>query len=1051
MYRFLLVLLYLNLIAPQCWAKDEKWMQKTTNFFEIYYNQKNHLIAEYVSEISNEIMKKLLIRYPAYNKQKIQLLLYEDLFSNGFANPYQNRVAIWISKWENPLRGEHQWIEDVLTHELSHVLSIRKAKVISPSILGLNLVYQDYFNERNLFQFQLLLPLGLQPNWFNEGVAQYESSRLGYDSWDTHRDMLLRVATLHDSLLSYQHMGVFTGKAINYELGPYTQGFSFVLYLSSTYGDDFIKNLWKNRQAFTFFTLSSILKSKTGKSPHLLWVDWKNSLEKKYQKVQKTIGKLVEGSKVTNRNFYNMHPKWDLTSNTVFFISNYQNKSSKSLHKVNLKDKDNFKIKSIDSKVKEKFSINFSTNILIYPTRNKKLTLKKAKIDSSFKLKQHQSISNFSNIVQPDIHPTKNHLIFIREHQTRFSLYQAKFDSLGLLDTHSIELLFPTSLDSTPIGFKINSPQYSPNGKSVLFSYFNGGWQKIALLNLKTKKIKIVLSKDSSNFIDPEWVNNYDFIFSSDYKNGIYNLYLYQNNRIKPLTNVIGGAFQPAYKKETQQIAYIGYDLDGFSLYLLDSLKPLKDNTVFKQTILTNFEKNTSTQAILGDDFFSFNQSKPYSSIQSIGRPIFQPILSIQERSSLNKTATDGDSKFLAGLSIFLNDPLNKHSLSSGFFLEINSNLEDYADESGNVLAPKQDYDLFFNYQNRTTSVTFDFNLLFQNINSFDTITDRTQGTELKNVSNNSQSIFYTQLEARYPLGVKNPFSQEEKHFIGVNVGYQELHFNFYKVPFRFNSFNNLHSSLIWSLNTLNNKISPLIPIGFFIDTHYSWHWADLIRGSSSFRDNFKIDNNGLLKENFRNFRLQKWNSIFTFAFKLPWFSNHVLKISNETKSMLSWSITNDNSIDSLNSFFKNSLNLRGLPFLRNTENLFQQGLHSFRLALDYFFPLFKNINSGIDPLFIKDIFFHAFTETSNVFDQEIWNIYSEITKNWPSSIGWGVEISSFFYYHFPVRFYFELASVLDRSRYNLEHLKIFGLNTYATEIKWGITLGLYNSTVIGK
>jgi hypothetical protein len=32
------------------------------------------------------------------------------------------------------------------------------------------------------------------PFWFAEGTAQFESYRMGFDRWDTHRDMLLRTA-----------------------------------------------------------------------------------------------------------------------------------------------------------------------------------------------------------------------------------------------------------------------------------------------------------------------------------------------------------------------------------------------------------------------------------------------------------------------------------------------------------------------------------------------------------------------------------------------------------------------------------------------------------------------------------------------------------------------------------------------------------------------------------------------------------------------------------------------------------------------------------------
>ena len=61
------------------------------------------------------------------------------------------------------------------------------------------------------------------PVWFAEGVAQYNRTDLHYDSWDTHRDMILRSYALEGKMLTWEQMGVFgktsLGKSIATALG----------------------------------------------------------------------------------------------------------------------------------------------------------------------------------------------------------------------------------------------------------------------------------------------------------------------------------------------------------------------------------------------------------------------------------------------------------------------------------------------------------------------------------------------------------------------------------------------------------------------------------------------------------------------------------------------------------------------------------------------------------------------------------------------------------------------------------------------------------------
>ena len=1050
-----------------------KWLYQSTEHFEIYYQEKYQSIGEYVSQIAEDLLAQQTERYPLVNNQKIQLTLHHDLFSNGFANPFQNRLGLWISKWPNPLRGEHQWLQNVLAHELAHLLTIRQAKPISPSIIGLVVGYQDFFNERNHLKTQLILPTSFMPHWFSEGIAQYESAKLGFDSWDSKRDMLLRTATLHDSLLTYQQMGVFNGKPLNFELGPYTQGFAFVRYLAKEYGDKWIQSLWKERKKWYSFSLSSVFKKTIGKTTKELWNQWTKETQKHYLSQKSKIGMQITGTKISSQRFYNMFPQWGSQGKNIYFISHKPKTFQRSLFSLSVdslpssNDSSHLMPQFVSSAITREFTLRKQK--IITSIQDKSLILKIGDLhfdstSSSASLKPLKKISDFHNSFHADFHPNANQIIFVREYLTQFLLYQATLDSSGVIDSLTIEKIYPFQENAIPIGFRISNPRYSPNGKQVLFSFFDGASQKIALLDLTTKTIRLLLSQAKAEFLNPEWIDNQSFIFSSDFQNNIFNLFVYhaKTKKIFPLTNTLGGAFQPRFHPKAKKIVYIGYDIDGFSLYLLDLLPTFSSSQFFQShgidSVVSHMPQTIfSTTTDIDTLFFesvqqsrAFYSQNSYSSIQSIGHPYLQPFALIQERTSVNKTATQGDPKVFLGANIFWNDPLNWQRISLSFLLEVNPQFE-YFNLSGGVPFTRVDYDLLLNYQNQTLPVIFDFNILLQNLNSFDTIIDNSQGLNQSEISKNSQLFTEVRVDFRYPFQKNKIFQTTFNHFIGLGISYRRINFNFFDVPFRFNVSNQFTSEFFWNLNTLKSTSNPINPLGWFISTRYSWSFSQLIRGSDSFRDNFRVDENGLQQENFQNFVLQNWNSLTRYSFKLPWFSNHSLKVSQEFKSILSWKITNEISPERLNPFFLHPLDIRGLPLLADTENFFQQGSHSIRFATDYYFPIWKNLNRGfIEPLFFKDIFLNGFTEAGVVWNKNIWNVNTNL-KDWTYAAGFGIQTSTLFYHQFPLLFFVEVARVLNQNQFGLRNLRVLNLNTFATEIRWGVSLGFSNPFTLGK
>ena len=207
---------------------DIRWKTAATDHFQFIYPVEYSSHAAKVSAYAEAVYDSVVNRYHHDLPGRVSATLNNALYSNGNAIPSENSINLWLTNWDFKVRSSHGWLSDVVTHEFSHLVSIENASKFRPNLYGFQVSYSDYYNERTTQDFATMVPFTLQPLWFAEGTAQYESSRMGFDAWDTHRDMLLRVAALNDSLLTLPYMHDFSDNSLFAELGPYTQGFSLI-------------------------------------------------------------------------------------------------------------------------------------------------------------------------------------------------------------------------------------------------------------------------------------------------------------------------------------------------------------------------------------------------------------------------------------------------------------------------------------------------------------------------------------------------------------------------------------------------------------------------------------------------------------------------------------------------------------------------------------------------------------------------------------------------------------------------------------------------------
>ena len=283
----------------------------------------------------DKVGKKLEQLYSIYKDiyglsipSKTDVLIIDSDYSNGWALAYTNTITLWTHDLDFELRGTHEWWDDVITHEYAHIISINTGLKLSPAIPDIRFGFFSHPNEKNRMEAFHSLSTSIMPYWLTEGIAQYESSRNGADSWDSHRDMILRTLSLSGKLLSWAHMQVGAGKSDDYEKS-YNHGFALVSYIAEKYGYDKVVLMVRESAKINRLDFDRVIKTVLGISGEQLYDEWKNHLLKKYRQKVTDIGTQVYGRKINKDGFINLWPRFSPDGSRIYFLSNGKNDYSR--------------------------------------------------------------------------------------------------------------------------------------------------------------------------------------------------------------------------------------------------------------------------------------------------------------------------------------------------------------------------------------------------------------------------------------------------------------------------------------------------------------------------------------------------------------------------------------------------------------------------------------------------------------------------------------------------------------------------------------------------
>ncbi len=563
-----------------------------TDHFRVHFTLGAEGTARRVAETCEEVFPTLAAAYDYYDDfRTIHVIVLDnsDQLGNGWANYYSNTMAIWATSLDFELRGSHDWIKNVVTHELTHIITLNKARKKWPFQFALLSVSRFDSNPDITFQFPLY-HLNTPRGW-TEGIAQYGAHKFGYDSWDSHRDMLLRMAVLEDDLLSWEEMGTVwdrTGKF--YGEFVYNQGYAMMVYIHQQYGAEKVDELTHQVGSMSF---DPAIRRVLGISSDQFYADWVAFLAENYGRLESEIrGQgFFEGMSLdeVNEGVLEYHPALSLDGKKLAYLTS--EKQDFAITTLKIYDFETQKKTKLKGWIDTRIGWSPDGEEIVF-TRNKggfnDLYIYNLAAD------KERRISARLRAKDPSFSPDGQRIAFVHNEDGT--------NNLGLIDRDGTDLVYLTNNNDAT---QYSAPRFSPDGEWLLFSVFRGEDRDIAMIRADSPPRPKTFEKakkksedeedeeetidvfpdtvafahpDSSGFRavvaspaderDPCWLpDGSGFVFSSD-QSGIFNIYRYrlENGQIEQLTNVIGGAFVPTVAAD-ESVVYSGYHSNDYSLY----------------------------------------------------------------------------------------------------------------------------------------------------------------------------------------------------------------------------------------------------------------------------------------------------------------------------------------------------------------------------------------------------------------------------------------------------------------------------------------------------
>lgn len=982
-----------------------RWRTIETEHFLIHYHQGTARTANVVARIAEEVYPYITRLYQYEPDGKIEFIIRDtDDYSNGGAYFFDNKIEIWAENLDYILRGTHNWLRDVVTHEFTHIISLQKALKFGRKIPAMWFQVFGYEEERRpdvIRGFPNVLisyPISgvVIPVWFAEGVAQFQSPSKRYDYRDSHREMILRDRVITNRLLDFKEMGVFGKNSIGNE-SAYNQGFAFVKYLSENFGDSVVKKISAAASSPGVVNFNSVLKKATGQSGDVLYRQWKQYLKENYTARLSVIRQHpVTGEPLIRRGIGNIFPTLSPNGKQLAYLTTGDG-DYLSRNQLKIKDLQTGKEITVTGPVSSSLSWSPDGKFLVY-AKQTDLQPNGSSYNDLYiydvKKKKEYKITNALRARNPDWSHDGRRLTFVVSSDGVTNLFVLSFSDIrqllnskewkvGYYDLkeHRIANAIPenqkkdeklcyrrftyrggalTQLTYFVDGRQIYHPRWSPDDRTIVFDTSIGFGRDIAEIPAGGGTMRFLLNGKTDERYPVFRPGTSELFYASD-ETGIFNIYSYdlKTQRKEAHTNVVGGAFMPTVSAEGS-LFYALYENQGYKIYRIDRVNSVP-------LAYLRYEENYAAQvpelALKGDNPPSL-PSKPY-------RRRFTGI-SFMPRLLLDYGTVK------PGLYFYVGDVLDKLSLFGGFDINKDQDINLF----GIFNYRLQQWNLLLEFYNQTAHIEDNFQIegYPQRINrgvSFNLL-EADVGLQRKFASGLLQGL---ELQFYYTFSL---YKAQSGIFSFQDPG---TGFTYVSSPFRYTYLRGhslrLHLKMEKVAPSVDRAINPTA--GYYLGFQVSREWQ-------RFLTDFATDR-AVSAEVYSRFYYTRLTVNFEKYWRVPYSKYHSLTFQFRGGLI-------DRPVDDFFYFFAGGLiGLKGYPYFSIEGRKMAMG------SVYYRFPIKRHINWQLWNIYFDKLYVAGFYQTGNAWDGA-WQGVNDLK----SDVGIQLRLETFSWYFFPTRIFFEAA-----------------------------------------
>ncbi len=981
-----------------------KWRTIETAHFLIHYHQGAERTANVVAAIAEDIYGPVTSLYQHEPDHKVNFVIkdYDD-YSNGAAYFYDNKIEIWAPSLDFVFRGTHNWLRNVITHEFTHIVQIQTSMKFGRRFPGFYFQWLNYEEERRqdvLYGYPntvVSYPISgfVVPSWFAEGVAQYNRPELGYDFWDSHRDMILRSYVLDNAMLSWSEMSVFGKTSLGNE-SSYNAGFALTQFISETYGHDAIPKIAKGISRLDNIMIDQSIERTLGISGAALYNQWKDTITARYHRNIAPVKKnLVEGASIVigtdegaggETGFGNLNPSFAPSGNRFAFTSNKRSDylGLSSLYLINMDaEKESTLIGGVRSQIS--WSSDGST---IFYTKHSHENPNGSQISDIYQYDLRQSkekrITHGLRAISASRSPDGARFAFTYQHDGTVNI--------GTVDSNGNDFRQLTSYSN---GEQTYQPRWSPDGDWIVFGFSVKDGQDVARVPKEGGAVEfLVEGEDDAR--DPVFSRDGSSVLFSSDRTGIFNLYRLDlaSRNIEQLTNVVGGAFTPTIS-DNGSILYAGYTSEGYKLRLLKNPAHGDFSTssyIYQRPEPNNVSDGAYDYAALrnyDDNNLSPKESSTYKNVYSSVALI--PFLRIDNYN----TKSSGLDFLKPGFYFISSDMIDKISMFGG--AAINQNLE-------------RDLFLIFEYRDRLLgfssfghypTLSFEvYNVTRKRTNEKITIVEQFEETS----ADVTYSLFEIDLFLKQHLFSPNDlltlgftYSQYSSALSSFLVKSSAL-----LVPASSEVyFSGKNLSLAYSASgVIPSRTSEINPIGRSFSLKLHNEYADFVSEDSTGSSEFEATETGI-KLKLVPYTIRKAEIRYTEHLKLPLWK-HTLSFTIRAGTIFGREVP-----DFFDFYAGGLVGMKGYPFYSISGN------EIAALNVAYRFPIWENIDFRILQLYFDRLYGEFHADFGNA-----WSGLPNI-RDFKKDVGFELRLDAFSWYAYPTRIFFNGTYGLDSFTYN--------------------------------